>query len=132
MIDAVILFAHGARDPAWARPFEDVAAELRRLAPALRVQLAYLEFMAPDLPTAGHELVAAGCRDIRIVPLFLGAGGHVRRDLPALVSALQDAHPSARWHLTPAIGERASVVVAMAEAALQLTEPAGDAPGHAA
>jgi sirohydrochlorin ferrochelatase len=30
------------------------------------------------------------------VPLFLGTGGHLRRDLPPLVDALRAAHPGRR------------------------------------
>jgi sirohydrochlorin cobaltochelatase len=37
--------------------------------------------------------VAQGCTDIEIVPLFLGAGGHVRKDLPARTATLQQRHP---------------------------------------
>ena len=34
-------------------------------------------------------LVAAGCRAVDVVPLFLGAGGHVRKDIPVLMAQLQ-------------------------------------------
>ncbi len=120
MSRGLVLFAHGARDPRWAKPFEAVAARLRRLEPALVVANAYLEFMAPDLPDAGARLAAAGCTSIDIVPLFLGAGGHVRNDLPALVDALRSAHPGVRWQLSTAIGEIDAVIEAMAVAALAM------------
>jgi len=74
----LLLFAHGARDPQWARPFEAVAACCRAQRGDARVALAFLEFMAPNLVTAGNTLVAAGCTAVDVVPLFLGAGGHVR------------------------------------------------------
>ena len=45
----LILFAHGARDAAWAAPFEAVAARIRTQRPQWRVVLAYLELMPPDL-----------------------------------------------------------------------------------
>jgi sirohydrochlorin cobaltochelatase len=115
-MDALILFAHGARDPRWSAPFEAVAAQLRALQPARSVRLAYLEFMTPDLATAGAELVAAGARTIDIVPMFLGAGGHVRQDLPRQLEALRAAHPETRFTLHPAIGEIEAVTRAMAEA----------------
>lgn len=121
---AVILFAHGARDPAWAGPFEAVAAQLREQAPGLPVRLAYLEFMSPDLPTAGAELAAAGCRAVTVVPLFLGAGGHVRKDVPVLLDGLRQAHPQVSWTLSAAIGEIPDVVAAMARAALGLARGA--------
>ena len=120
----VLLFAHGARDPRWSEPFEEVARRVREHGPALVVQLAFLEFMTPSLREAGETLVGAGCTRIDIVPLFLGAGGHVRKDLPALLGELSASHPSIRWQLQRAIGEVESVIDAMAHAALQLSDEA--------
>ena len=74
----LLLFAHGARDPRWALPFEAIVQRIAARAPGLPVRLAFLEFMAPTLPEAGDALVAQGCDEIEVVPLFLGAGGHVR------------------------------------------------------
>ncbi len=124
MSDAIILFAHGARDPAWAGPFEAVAATLRARAPGVAVQLAFLEFMSPNLPDAGDALASQGCSRVTVVPLFLGAGGHVRKDLPVLVETLRQRHPAVQWQLAPAIGEVESVTRAMAEAAWALAAPA--------
>jgi sirohydrochlorin cobaltochelatase len=115
----LLLFAHGARDPNWARPFQAVAERVRALRPDAEVRLAFLELMSPDLTTAGAELAAAGCTAITIVPLFLGAGGHVRKDLPALATALTARHDGLRVEIAPAVGERALVIAALAEAAAQ-------------
>lgn len=122
MTAGILLFAHGARDPAWARPFEAVAAQLRQAAPGTPVQLAFLEFMAPTIQDAGAQLAAAACTRVSIVPLFLGAGGHVRKDLPRLVEALHAAHPQVAWRLCPAIGEAAPVISAMADVAMSLSQ----------
>ena len=113
----VLLFAHGARDPRWAEPFVAVAQRLRERHPAITVELAYLEFMAPTLVEAGVQLVAAGCQRVDVVPLFLGAGGHVRKDLPLLLAELSATCPGVQWHLQRVIGERDSVIDAMADAA---------------
>jgi sirohydrochlorin cobaltochelatase len=115
---AIVLFAHGARDPRWADPFEAVAARVRAAAPDCRVALAFLELMAPTLGEAATALVAAGATRIDVVPLFLGTGGHLRRDLPPLVEALRAAHPGVGIRLHAAIGEHAAVVEAMAAAAV--------------
>lgn len=125
MNHGILLFAHGARDPAWAGPFEAVAAQLRAHSPAVPVVLAYLEFMTPTLAEAGAQLAAAGCTQVSIVPLFLGAGGHVRKDLPRLVDALAQAHPGVVWRLHPAVGEAPTVIAAMAATAraMALDEP---------
>jgi sirohydrochlorin cobaltochelatase len=118
-LSGLILFAHGARDPRWAVPFEAVAARVRAARPDAAVRLAFLELMAPDLPTVGAELAAAGCHRIDIVPLFLGAGGHVRRDLPALVDTLRATHPGVAFTLHHAVGETDVVIDALAAAAAQ-------------
>jgi sirohydrochlorin cobaltochelatase len=121
----LLLIAHGARDPGWARPFEDIARRAAVLAPALRVELAYLEFMSPALVEAGAKLAAAGCQRVAVVPMFLGAGGHVRKDLPALLDVLVEQHPQVRWRLHSAIGEADGVLQAMAQAVLDMLEEPG-------
>ena len=118
----LLLFAHGARDPRWAEPFEDIARRVRLQRPGLPVALAFLELMAPDIASAGLTLVASGCTSVTVVPLFLGAGGHVRKDLPVLVDGLRVAHPGVTWTLTPAVGELAPVMAAMATAAVDLLD----------
>ena len=121
----MLLFAHGARDAAWAAPFEAVAGRLRRLRPEVQVRLAFLEIMAPSMPEAGAALAEAGCTSVEIVPLFLGAGGHVRKDVPQLVAQLQAAHPAVRFTLHAAIGEHPDVIAAMAAAAASLADTTG-------
>jgi sirohydrochlorin cobaltochelatase len=122
MTTGLILFAHGARDPRWAEPFEAVAAAVRQQRPGVVVRLAFLEFMTPNLAQAGAELAASGCVSAQILPMFLGAGGHVRKDLPLLVQAVQAAHPQMQISLSTAVGELPSVVAAMATAAVALLD----------
>ena len=119
----LILFAHGARDPRWATPFEAVAAQVRLQRPGASVRLAFLEFMTPSLPMAGAELAAAGCTQVAVLPLFLGAGGHVRKDLPLLMDTLRHSHPGVAFTLHAAVGEVDSVVLAMAQVAVATLTP---------
>jgi sirohydrochlorin cobaltochelatase len=117
MTQGLILFAHGARDPRWADPFNAIAYRVRLLQPTWVVRLAFLELMEPSLQSAAEELVAAGCRNIRVQPLFLGTGGHLRRDLPLLLDEARQRFPQVQWALHAAIGEQAAVQEAMALAA---------------
>jgi sirohydrochlorin cobaltochelatase len=120
----LLLLAHGARDPRWSAPFEDMADRIRGAAPALPVELAFLEFMTPTLAEAGARLVESGCDTIDVVPLFFGAGGHVRQDLPEHLKRLGADHPGVQWRLRQAIGEVDEVIEAMAQAALRLCDEA--------
>jgi len=116
----LLLFAHGARDARWADPFGQVAAAVRTARPHLPVRLAFLEFMAPDIATAAAELASVGCTDIHVLPLFLGAGGHVRKDLPPLLDQLRARHSGVAITLHPAVGESPILITAIAEIALRL------------
>ena len=116
---AVVLFAHGSRDPLWRGPIDAVAEEMRRQAPQVAVRCAFLELTAPDLPTTVEELMGEGHRTIRIVPMFLGVGRHGREDLPALVSQLRQSHPKLTLELLPAVGEMPELTRCLAGLALQ-------------
>ncbi|MBY0573855.1 MAG: CbiX/SirB N-terminal domain-containing protein, partial [Undibacterium sp.] len=75
---ALILFAHGARDPAWAGPFQRLQKLTQASLPGVRVELAFLEFLSPNLPTMVQQLVDEThpnpVTKITVVPIFLGQG----------------------------------------------------------
>ena len=122
-MDGLLLFAHGARDPAWARPFEIVAERLRAARPATPLALAFLEFMTPGMEDAAAGLVATGCTRVHVLPLFLGTGGHVRRDVPVLLERLRATHGDAvEWLLHAPLGEHDAVLQAMTDTCLGLLE----------
>ncbi len=116
---AVVLFAHGSRDPLWRAPIDAVADTMRDQAPQVAVRCAFLELMTPDLPTVVAALVQEGHRAVRIVPMFLGVGRHGREDLPVLVAQLRQSHPELHLELTPAVGEMPELTRCMAGLALQ-------------
>lgn len=111
---AIVLFAHGSRDPDWARPFERlrdrVAAELGREA----VGLAFLEHTPPGLEETIAALYVRGVRHISVVPLFLGAGGHLKRDLPRMLEDISAKHPGLSAQATPPLGEVESILDSIA------------------
>jgi sirohydrochlorin cobaltochelatase len=128
-VRGLILLAHGARDPAWATPFEAVVERVRTKAPEAVVRLAFLELMTPRLEDAGRELAVLGCLRIDVVPVFLGMGGHVRRDVPQQLEQLRLAHAGVTWTLHGAVGETPHVIAALADSAIDLAG-LGFAPGH--
>ncbi len=119
MTTAIILFAHGARDPEWANPLRRVQAAIRQRAGSVPVELAFLEFMTPTLPECVAALVAGGATNILVLPMFIAQGGHLKRDVPEMLALLRSTYPEVRFSLAGAIGENEIVVQAMAEAALK-------------
>jgi len=112
---ALVLFAHGARAASWAAPFERLRDLTAARLPGCAVRLAFLELMEPRLPQTVAELVAAGVDEVTIVPVFLGQGGHLLRDLPLLAQELRAAHPGLRLTVAGAVGEDPGVLAAMTD-----------------
>jgi len=108
------LLAHGARDPRWSEPLERLRDRVAARAPDVAVELAFLEQLHPDLAGAIERLVAAGSEAITVVPVFLGQGGHVRRDVPERVEDARRRFPAVDIRVVAAIGDDDAVIDALA------------------
>jgi sirohydrochlorin cobaltochelatase len=123
MTAGVILFAHGARDPRWAEPFERVRSLVAARLDPSPVRLAFLELMPPTLEDAADAMAADGCTRLTVVPIFLGQGSHVRRDLPERVDALRARLPALSVSIAETAGEDDAVLAAIADYCVRVTAP---------
>jgi sirohydrochlorin cobaltochelatase len=98
----IILLAHGSSDKRWCETFEQLAEPTLKAVDNARI--AYMELAEPSMDTVIADGVAEGSRDFTIVPLFLAAGRHLRKDVPAMIEELERAH-GASIRLAPPIGE---------------------------
>ena len=117
---AIILLAHGSRDPLWRAPLEAVAARIAAQHPGRPALCAYLELCGPSLADAARQLAGQGATQVTVVPMFLGTGKHAREDLPGLVQGLREAHPGVAFHVQPAIGEDPRLTALMADIACEV------------
>lgn len=122
---ALVVVAHGSRDPRALSTVRTLLDKVRALRPGLPVHLGHIELNEPLLP---DTLTALGDREAILVPLLLSRGYHVKRDIPEmaaetrvrarvaaplgphplLVDALQARLLEAGWGATP---RRTSAVV---------------------
>lgn len=114
---ALLLFAHGSRDPAWRAPLDAVCQRIAAQHPG-RCDLAFLEFMQPELPDALQALAQAGERSVVVVPLFWASGKHIKTDLNEAIDRFTQAHPEVQVQVATALGEATAVQVALADYAL--------------
>ncbi|WP_434049132.1 sirohydrochlorin chelatase [Marinobacter salarius] len=98
----IILLAHGSSDERWCRTFEALATPTLESVPGSRI--AYMELAEPSLDTVISEGASEGVRQYTVVPLFLAAGRHLRKDVPAMIQGLQSQH-EVSITLAPPIGE---------------------------
>jgi sirohydrochlorin cobaltochelatase len=110
----IVLFAHGARDPEWAHPFEEIRRRVRTSRPEYPVALAFLESMGPTLDEAIDSLADQGASSITVFPLFMAQGGHLKQDLPKILAAIREARPHVPISLETAIGDTPEILDAIA------------------
>jgi sirohydrochlorin cobaltochelatase len=108
----IVLFAHGAREPEWAEPFKRIERAVVEKT-SLRVELAFLELMHPSLQEALSRLAEAGVKRVKLFPLFLAQGGHMKEDLPRLVDEVKHTYPELAVEVAPALGEANSILDAI-------------------
>jgi sirohydrochlorin cobaltochelatase len=120
MNKGIILFGHGSRSAEYIRPFERIQAAVQSRQPTMPVELGFLELTRPTLDEAIERLVGVGVARIVVVPIFIGAGRHVLKDLPQLAANAMDRHPGLEIELAAPVGEADAVVGAMAEYALSV------------
>jgi sirohydrochlorin cobaltochelatase len=78
--------------------------------------LAFLELMQPSLPACAASLHGEGIRSLRVVPVFLGSGGHLKDDLPKVVAEIRATYRDMEINVEAPIGEQPEVIAAIARA----------------
>ena len=99
---ALVLLAHGSRSPELGRAMRKLVTGLSTLHPGLEVKAAFLSLRRPGLERTLADLMAAGAKEIRVLPLFLLPGKHLK-EIPALFRA-QARRDGVSLRLLPAIG----------------------------
>lgn len=104
MRDAVLLIAHGSRQEEANADLHHVAGELGRRGRFTTVIASFLELAEPNIDVAGARCVSAGAERVILLPYFLSAGIHVRRDLTAARDRLAARFPHVDFRLAEPLG----------------------------
>jgi sirohydrochlorin ferrochelatase len=106
---ALLLIAHGSREP-------EANADLHHLAAGLRehghphVECSYLELAEPDILTGGVRCVELGATQVTLLPFFLSAGVHVRRDVAAARDELAKHCPDVTFRVAEPLGRHPALI----------------------
>lgn len=103
---SLVAVAHGSRDPQALRTVLALLDRVRELRPGLDVRLGHIELNRPLLPDTLDGLRGA---DAVLVPLLLGRGHHVKRDLPDATAAA----PGVRTRIAAPLGPHPLLVEAL-------------------
>lgn len=100
---AVVVVAHGSREPAANAEQEALVGAWAATRPELDISLGYLELAKPTLEDA---LTAAAGRSSRVVvlPLFFFLAGHAKTDLPLALTHARARHPAVHFAAARPLG----------------------------
>ena len=116
---AVLLMAHGSRN---AEANNDLFYFVEQLALSKSFGISeggFLELAEPSITDAGRTCVAKGAERVLMLPYFLSAGIHVRRDITAIRDELNQEFPHVQFVLAEPIGRHPKLLEILLERALE-------------
>ncbi|HYU85451.1 MAG TPA: sirohydrochlorin chelatase [Kribbellaceae bacterium] len=101
---ALVILAHGSRDPRSAATVHALAGCLRELREDLRIETSFLDHCPPTPYQVFDKLVADGVEEAVVVPLLLSGAFHARVDVPAVIDEARERYPSLRVIASDVLG----------------------------
>jgi sirohydrochlorin ferrochelatase len=120
---ALLLIAHGSRHAEANDDLEYVVSQMRSRGPYAIVEPAFLELAEPTADQAGTRCVEQGARRVIVLPYFLAAGVHVRRDLTEICRHLAHRYPGVEFRLAEPLGRHPLLLEVLVDRARQADPP---------
>lgn len=117
MTTALLLIAHGSRNPEANADLDYFAGKLRERGEYDLVQTAYLEIAEPTIAEGARRCVEQGASRVILLPYFLSPGVHAIHDLQQARTELAAAHPATRFVLVPPLGRHPLLIDIVTERA---------------
>jgi sirohydrochlorin ferrochelatase len=112
-----VVFAHGSSVESANEAVRAVTAQLRARGGYDAVETAFLEGGRPDLRSAVESLSARGAASVVVIPYFLTLGLHLQRDLPRLITEIENVHPELSIRVTPPLDGHPAMIDALLDRA---------------
>ncbi len=112
MNDTILLVGHGSREPNGNVEIEQCAAAWRKRHPDERIEVCFIEF-ADVLLDEGLNHAAQGSKRVIVVPLILGAAGHVKMEIPHHIAHAREHHPDVTFVMAKHLGADSKILQAL-------------------
>jgi sirohydrochlorin ferrochelatase len=119
---ALLLIAHGSRHAEANADLHHLAATLRQRGYGI-VVASFLELAELGIEDGGARCVQLGARRVVLVPYFLSAGVHVRRDLTEARAKLAARFPEVEFRLAEPLGRHPLLVDVVVERVREAATP---------
>lgn len=108
----LVIAGHGTRVNAGAEAAAALVEKVRGLLPGVRVEAGFVELTPPTIDVALDTVLADATAAV-VVPLMIGTGGHVRKDIPEAIDASKARHLDATVVYTRHLGSPKPLVAAV-------------------
>ncbi len=108
----ILLVGHGSRDARGNEEIEQFAERWRERRPQRRIEVCFIEF-ADRLLDAGLDAAAQHSGHVVVVPLILGAAGHVKMEIPHHIADARARHPGVTFTMTRHLGATEGILRAL-------------------
>jgi sirohydrochlorin ferrochelatase len=119
---ALLLIAHGSRQPEANADLFHLADELRRQGRYRIIEASFLELAEPSIEAAGERCVSQEAARVLMLPYFLSAGVHVRRDLAEHRERLAERFPQVEFRLGEPLGRHPLLAEIISQRARELDQ----------
>jgi sirohydrochlorin ferrochelatase len=101
---ALIVLAHGSRDPRSAATVHSLVSCLREMRDDLRIEASFLDHCPPTPYQVIGKLAAEGVEEVVVLPLLLSTAFHARTDIPAVIDESRSRFPDLRIIASDVLG----------------------------
>ncbi len=101
----VLIVSHGSGDKTPNLEFKRLVGKFRSRHPGWKVTHAFLVLASPSIPQALEALSRSGkVKEILVLPYFLFAAKHVKKDIPAILKTFCKKNPGIKVRLGKPLG----------------------------
>jgi sirohydrochlorin ferrochelatase len=119
---AILYIGHGTRSKKGA---QEAKSFLQRVIDQVDVpiqEISFLELTEPFIDQGFQRCVERGATDITVVPLFLLAAGHIKKDIPEALVKLKKHYPAVQVNMRDPFGVQGEILDAIEELVLSVVE----------
>ncbi|MCL6570518.1 MAG: sirohydrochlorin chelatase [Bacillus sp. (in: Bacteria)] len=112
---AILYIGHGTRSKKGA---EEAVSFIKRVMARIDVpiqEISFLELTNPGIEEGFRQCVERGATEITVIPLFLLAAGHIKKDIPHALVSIREKYPTIQVHVIEPFGVQGKILNGIAE-----------------
>ncbi len=120
---AILYIGHGTRSKKGADEAKAFVSKVMGRIDVLVQEICFLELTEPSIEEGFGRCVERGATEITVVPLFLLAAGHIKQDIPLVLSSLQQRFPEIQVTVKDPFGVQGKILDAVADLVKETVGP---------